>query len=264
MVMEYVTFVSEQRSYRVYRGVGGNGRLLKERRDGPPLHDLSAASQPTLWTCSQSSGTEKTVIERLSLPALSSETITWNGGRVGALACAADGQSAMALELPSDIGEQPCLWLWSRAAWKRVESPVVPDISSKLAWLDASRIAYESAARRLVNLDIETGHVESGPPGCCPAAAPKRSEWYAIDDGHVRRFPFERGLSDPPGTLDDLSFGHVTMLRVTHDGEVFTWTEPTLGYSSRGFIQKRGEPRQRFPQIDHGVGAVLGPFEIEE
>jgi len=259
--VEYVTFISQQQAWRLYRGVGSDGPLLKALPDAPLLHDLSAASPPILWVQTQSSGQDKPLIQRVSLPSLTSETIAWNGGRLGAVASSPDGQRAVVLELPSNINEQTRLWLWSGSSWNSVESQIVPDISSKLSWLEASRIVCETNERKISILDLETGSAEIGPSGCCPAAASDIREWYAISHGRVLRFPFEHSFGHPPTTLDDFSFGNVTTLRVTRDGVVFTWTEPKIGYRSKGYIQKRGERRKRFPEIDAGIGAVLGPFE---
>jgi len=259
--MGYVTFVNQQRTWGLYRGIGGDGELLSELNDALALHDLSAAHQPILWVCSQSSGSENVSIQRVKLPALSSESIAWNGGRVGALASAPDGEQAVTLELPSDTDEQPRLWLWDGHSWNAVEGRVAPDISSKLAWLDETRIVYESVDRLLTVLDLDTGQVEIGPPGCCPAAAGDLREWYAISNGRVARFPFEQSFRHPPASLDGFTFGNVTTLRVTRDGEVFTWTEPRFGYRSKGYIQQRGQLRKRFQQGDEGIGAALGPFD---
>lgn len=259
--MGYVTFVDHQRTWRLYRGVGGEGEVIKDLNDATPLHDLTAAHEPILWVCSQSSSNQESSIERVQLPSLSGEHLAWNGGRVGALASAPDGQEAVALELPSNTSEQPALWLWDGNSWNAVKHEVISDISSKLAWLDGARIVYESVARQLTVLDLVTGHIEIGPSGCCPAAAGDIREWYAISNGRVVRFPFEQSFSHPPAMLDGFSFGNVTTLRVTRDGAIFTWTEPRFGYRSKGYIQQRGQGRKRFRHIDEGIGAVLGPFD---
>lgn len=196
----------------------------------------------------------------MKLPSLSREHLAWNGGRVGALASAPDGRRVVALELPSDTSEQPALWLWDGNSWNAVKQQVISDISSKLAWLDGTRIVYESVNRQLTILDLATGHIEIGPSGCCPAAAGDIREWYAISNGRVVRFPFELSFTNPPTALDGFDFGNVTTLRVTRDGNVFTWTEPRWGYRSKGYIQQRGPSRKRFRLIDEGIGAVLGPF----
>jgi len=259
--MGYVTFVDHQRTWRLYLGLGGEGEVIKELNDATPLHDLSAAHVPILWACSQSSSNQETSIQRVKFPTLSCEQLVWNGGRVGALAAAPDGQQAVALELPSNTSEQPALWLWDGNSWNAVENQVIPDISSKLAWLDGARIVYESVERRLTILDLVTGHIEIGPSGCCPTAAGDIREWYAISNGRVAHFPFEQSFSHLPTMFDGFSFGNVTTLRVTHDGDVFTWTEPQFGYRSKGYIQQRGQSRKRFRQIDEGIGAVFGQFD---
>lgn len=260
--MGYLTFVDLQGKWRLYRGVGDGGEILCDLPDATPLHDLSAAHEPVLWVCSQSSrSNQESSVQRVKLPALSSEDLAWNGGRVGALAAAPDGRQVVALELPSATGQQPALWWWDGNSWTGVKQQVVSDISSKLAWLDGARIVYESAERRLTILDLVSGDTEIGPSGCCPAAAVDIREWYALSSGRVVRFPFEQSFSNPPAALAGFDFGNVTTLRVTRDGNVFTWTEPRWGYRSKGYIQQRGESRKRFRLIDEGIGAVLGQFD---
>jgi len=259
--MGYVTFVDLRGNWRSYRGAGDAGEVINELNAAIPLHDLAAAHEPVLWVCSQSSSNEKTSVERVMLPGLTREHVPWNGRRVGALASAPDGRQAVALELPSDVGQQPSLWLWDGNSWNAVKHQVIPDISSKLAWLDGSRIVYESIDRRLTILDLISGQVEIGPAGCCPAAAYDLREWYAVSSGRVVRFPFEQSFSHPPAVVDSFNFGNVTTLRVTRDGDVFTWTEPRFGHRSKGYIQQRGQSRKRFRLIDEGIGAVFGPFD---
>ena len=259
--MGYVTFVDLRGKWSLYRGVGDEGEVINDLSGATPLHDLTAAHEPILWVCSQSSGDQETSIQRVKLPALRSEPLAWNRGRVGAIASAPDGRQAVALELPSDTREQPSLWLWDGNCWNAVKNQVTSDISSKLAWLDGARIAYESVDRRLTVLDLVSGHIEIGPFGCCPAAAGDIREWYALSNGRVVRFPFEQSFNHPPTALDGFSFGDVTTLRVTRDGNVFTWTEPRFGYRSKGYVQQRGRNRKRFRLIDEGIGAVLGQFD---
>jgi hypothetical protein len=259
--MGYVTFVSEQHSWRLYGGLGAEGKLIAERHDALPLHDVCAASRPILWGCGPSSAAEKAVVVRASLTPLSSQEVPWSGGRIGAVACERSGDRAAALELPSRTDERPRLWLWASPSWTVVETRIVPDISSKLAWLEGSRIVYESVERRLVVLDHASGQAEVGPPGCCPSAAGAAHEWYAIAAGKVMRFSVERPFASAPSAIDAIDFGNVTTLRVTDDGKVFTWTEPTIGYGSRGYLQKIGERRRRFAAIDRAIGAVVGPYE---
>jgi hypothetical protein len=260
--MGYVTFVDLQGRWRLYRGVGDAGEILCDLNDATPLHDLSAAREPILWVCSQSSSSnQETSVQRVTLPALSSEPVAWNRGRVGALAAAPDGRQVVALELPSETSQQPALWLWDGNYWKGIKQQVISDISSKLAWLDDARIVYESTDRRLTILDLVSGETEIGPSGCCPAAAADIREWYALSSGRVVTFPFEQSFSNPPTALAGFDFGNVTTLRVTRDGNVFTWTEPRWGYRSKGYLQERGQARKRFPPLDEGIGAVLGQFE---
>jgi hypothetical protein len=254
--MGYVTFVDLKGKWRLYRGVGAEGDLINELDSATLLHDLSSARDPLLWVCGQTSAS----IQRVKLGDLSSEDMNWSGGRVGALASAPDGQQCVVLELPSDVGPQPTLRMWNGSSWMQIHTNVMPDISSRLAWLEESRIVYESLERRLTILNFVSGATEVGPAGCCPAAAAGMREWYAISAGRVLRFPFEKSFANLT-TLDEFNFGNVTTLRVTSDGNVFTWTEPKWGYRSKAYFQERGKRRKRFRLIDDAIGAVLGPFD---
>jgi|KBSSwiStaDraftv2_1062776.scaffolds.fasta_scaffold24013_4 hypothetical protein len=259
--MGYVTFIDLKGKWRLYRGLGAEGELIKELDPAALLHDISPAQAPLLWVCGQTSVDQAGSTQRVKLHDLSREDVSWSGGRVGAIASAPDGQRCVALGLPSDVGQQPALSLWNGSSWKPIAPQVMPDISSKLAWLDGSRIVYESVERKLTILDISLGNTEVGPSGCCPAAAAGIREWYAIANGRVMRFPFEKSFASPAATLDEFNFGNVTTLRVTGDGNVFTWTEPKWGYRSKAYFQERGKRRRRFQVIDDAIGAVLGPFD---
>ena len=254
--MGYITFIDLKGKWRLYRGTGAEGELIKELDPAMALHDLSAAHGPLLWVCGQTSGS----IQRVKLDDLSREDVNWTGGRVGAIAGAPDGQRCVALELPSDVGRQTTLQLWNGSSWTIVQTNLIPDISSKLAWLDGSKIVYESVERKLTILDLDSGQTEVGPAGCCPAAAAGIREWYAISAGRVLRFPFEKSFANQT-TVDEFNFGNMTTLRVTGDGNVFTWTEPKWGYRSKGYFQERGKPKKRFGILDEAIGAVLGPFD---
>ena len=255
--MGYVTFIDLKGKWRLYRGAGAEGELIKDLDPATLLHDLSPAQVPLLWVCGQ---TLPNQVQRVKLDDLSVEDVSWSGGRVGAIASAPDGQRCVALALPSDVGQQPALSMWNGSSWMPIQSRIMADISSRLAWLDGSRIVYESVERKLTILDLSSGATEVGPAGCCPAAAVGIREWYAISSGRVMRFPFENSFANQT-TLDDFKFGNVTTLRVTRDGNVCTWTEPKWGYRSKAFFQERGKPRKRFELIDEGIGAVLGPFD---
>jgi hypothetical protein len=262
--MTYLTFINQRQTWRLYRGIGSDGALLVERSAMPPLHDLSAAEQPVLWVSSQDTS-ERQIVQRLTLPDLQNESISWRGGRIGALASAPDGRQAVALSLPDGIDEQPRLWLWNERSWEEVESQMAPGISSKLAWLDHARVVYESFERRLTLLDLNTGRTMSGPPGCCPTVAISRREWYAVSADRVARFPLTESFGNrrvEQATLEGFTFGEVTTLRITHDGQVCTWTEPRPLHRSKGYVQQRGGRRRRFRAIDAGLGAVVGPYDV--
>ena len=259
--MGYITFIDLKGKWRLYRGIGAEGELIKELDPATLLHDLSPALTPLLWVCGQTSVNQTGSTQRVKLDDLSREDVAWSGGRVGAIASAPDGQRCVALGLPSDVGQQPALWMWNGSSWTTIAPQIMPDISSRLAWLDGSKIVYESVERKLTILDISSGKTEVGPSGCCPAAAAGIREWYAIAGGRVLRFPFEKSFATQAATLDEFNFGKVTTLRVTSDGNVFTWTEPKWGYRSKGYFQERGKQRKRFQLIDDAIGAVLGPFD---
>lgn len=258
--MDYVTFVSRKRIWSLYRGIGSEGELLAKRDGSPQLIDFSAALQPFLWVCGQQGINQRSFIQRLTLPNLSIESVFWGGGRVGALASSPDAQQVVALELPDLLNEKPRLWLWIEPSWNAIEAQEVPDISSRLGWLDGTRIVYESVSRRLIILDLDSGNTDIGPDGSFPAVARNAREWYAISKGSVVHFPFDQPFKQPPTGLCGFGFGHLTTLRVSHDGEVFTWTEPRFMYRSSGYIQQRGKKRTRLRQIDEGIGIVLGPY----
>lgn len=259
--MEYATFIGRGQTSQVYRGIGADGPLLGELSHAFPLHDFSAAGRALLWVCGYAADGRGTFVERLTLPSMHREQITWRGGRVGALVTNRDGQQAVALELPQDTAGRPALWWWHGSGWIAAPDQVIPDISSRLAWLDGSRVVFESAQRRLCVLDLDGGKTEQGPISYYPAAAADIQQLYAISQGQVVCFPFMHLFDSPPAILHGFSFRHVTTLRVTHCGNVFTWTEPRFIYRSRGYIQRRGHCRMRFQPIDKAVGGVIGPFD---
>lgn len=259
---EYVTLIGQAQVWRLYQDIGITGELLIERENELQLIDLSGAQEPIVWLCGKSFSSQEMIIQKLHILDLSLERITWPGGRIGALTSTLDGRRAVILELAADPTQSPRLWLWNDGSWSAIAGQVTPDISSKLACLDESRIVFESIDRRLTILNLDTKSVEIGPPACCPASASDIREWYAISRGRVVRFPYEQSFRHTPTMHKGFDFSHVTTLRVTRDGQVFTWTEPRSLYRSKGYIQKLGRRRKRFPQIDNGVGAVLGPYSL--
>jgi hypothetical protein len=259
--MDYLTFIGRGRTMSLYRGIGAEGDPLAEREAAAPVQAMSGAREPVLWVSGRGADGDRTSIERVAVPALTGERIEWQGGRVGSLACSPDGSQVVVLELPDDVGDCPRLWRWDGSAWQEVETDPVPDISSKLAWLDGGRLAYESAARRLTVVDLESGRTEEGPPGCCPAAATLAAEWYAVSDGRVVRFAVD-GPPRAPAPLEGVDFADVATLAVTHDGQVFTWIEPGMLHRLKGYVQQRGNRRNRFRAIDDAIGAVVGPFAL--
>jgi hypothetical protein len=81
----------------------------------------------------------------------------------------------------------------------------------------------------------------------------------------VVRFPIDHPFAAAPDPVTDFDIRNVTTLRVSHDGNVVTWTEPRWIYQSKGYVQRRGEARRRFRfrNIDEGIGAVLGPYDVK-
>jgi hypothetical protein len=260
--MPYLTFVSRDQTFYLYKGIGTEGQLLRETSQQDRLIDFCPGQQPILWLASRRANSEQGAIRRLLLPDLAGEEMSWPGGRVGAIACAPDGEQALVLELPEHPAARPRLWWWATQAWQVVEATLTPDISSKLAWLDGTRVVFESTDRALAVLDLSNGNVEVGPSGCCPVAAAAAHEWYALSGGAVSRFSFDPALRRLPTLSEGLQFGRVSALRVTSDGQVFTWVEARFHYRLRGFIQQRGQRQTHFPLIEHGLGAVLGPYTL--
>ena len=187
--------------------------------------------------------------------------VAWPGGRLQAIAVSPDGSRVAAVEIPSELRGVPALWLRDGAGWQRVPTGPQPDISTRLAWLEPSRLAYESADRRLVLLDLQSGQHEVGPVGSCPVAAPDRREWYAIVGGRVMTFAWQRPFASPPAALGGFRLGQVATLRVTRDGQVLAWTEPRLALRTRGYLQFGGRRRVRFRALEQGNGAVIGPYD---
>ena len=258
--MAYSTFVSSGYTWRLFSGIG-DARTLVLALDGRPvLHDASAAVQPVVWVCGRRPDHAGDVVQRVALPSLRAEELPPAGNRVGAIASSPQGDEAVALTLPTDLGDMPSLRRWHGGTWQDLPSPVAPDISSKVAWIDGHRIAFESAARRLTVLDVDAGTAQSGPPGALPAAAVSAGAFYAAVAERVCRFSTAEPFSTDAQPVDAIAFGTVTSLRVTHDGNVFTWTEPRGLLQSKYFTQERTGQRSRLRDADEGFGIVVGPY----
>lgn len=260
--MEYFTFTSNKSVWRLYRGIGTNGDLLTEQTDALPLLNFYPEKNPIIWVWGHRKRDQKTVIQRLRIPDLSIDPIPWIGHRLGALACAPDGKQAVAIELPEQTNEQPRLLRWCCGSWSIVETQIIPDISSQLAWIEGAQIIFESNTRQLTLLNLDSLRTEVGPAGRYPVTASDIREWYAINNGKVLKFPFEKPFRDNPTLLGCFRFGHTITLRLTRNGQVCTWTEPRFLYQSKGYFQKLGQKRKRFCEIDTGIGSVLGPYVI--
>ena len=255
----YLTFVSVRREWRLHEDLGGS--LLAVHGSAPQIHDLSAASKPVLWlSCLGNEGVARSIY-RLALPGLSSpEPIPWDGERIGAIACSPDGTRAVVVEVRDSVRAQPRMRVWDGGSWQHVETDAHPDISSKVAWLDDARIAYETHERRLLLLDMETGAHSVGPPGCCPAPATEAAAWYAVVRGRVSAFRVDNAFSAPPAPVERFRFGTVSSLAVTRDGEVCSWTEPRALHRHRAYMQRRDHRRRRFRERERGAGVVIGPY----
>jgi hypothetical protein len=259
VLTQYLTFVSRRHHWRLYRGAGTT-EFLAERANAEPVVDAAAAVAPFLWlTCAGPGG--RGLVRRLRLPQLTAESIPWDGGRIGAVASAPDGDRAVILELPKDVECRPRLRLWTSTDWAPIEAQEQPDISSALAWIGGDAIAYESAARRLAVIELSSNRTELGPPGSSPAAAVERREWYAVSAGKVLTFPVDRPFDAAPRILEGFSFGTPFRLRFTNDGEVCTWMEPFFVKQIKGYVQRRGGRRRRLRELNDGLAMVVGPVE---
>ena len=248
MLTRYLMFASVGGSWRLHEAE--RGPVIAEVDPAPQVHDLSAAVEPVLWLSTQEA------LYRLALPELASaERIPWDGERIGALACSPDGTRAVVVE---HDGEAPRLRIWDGSGWEHVAARARPDISGGVAWVDGSRIAYETSERRLLLLDTATGAESHGPAGCCPAAAVRIGRWYAIAAGRAVSFPTQDA---DPAPLEGFSMHGPTSLSVTADGEVCTWTEARALYRVRAYVQRRGGRRRRLPERERGAAAVIGPYE---
>jgi len=260
--MRYVTFHAADNAWKLFDGIGVDGLLMGQRSNPPPLIDLGAGSEPALWSCCSTDTPGKSLIERVRLPELVVDRVITMEGRLVALAASGDGQQIAVLKLPSDSGEFSSLWIWNGQDWRQIHSDVRPDISSRLAWIDSRHIAFESFTRHISVLDLKTGTVETGPAGCCPAAAPDIGRWYAVSDGRVVAFDVDReigsAIADPAG----IRLRQVTSLRVTRDGEVFTLTKPRFWFGSKTVIQQRGRRRISHRKLQDGFLVVLGPYDF--
>jgi len=258
--MGYVTFIARQESWRLHAGIGSNGRLLTRRDKMPALLDLGTARNSVLWACTRQNQSGPTALYRVTLPNLDMESVSWAGHRIGAIASAPDGERAVVLTLPQDETEQPTLWFGNVSSWERISIQPKLDISSKIAWLDATRIVCESSQRQLIIFDMKTGSLELGPLGFYPVSASCVQEWYAMSGGRVVRFPFHESFRRSPFGIEGFALNEAATLRVSADGQVFTWTVPLALHRSTGYVQQKGKARQRFRDLDNGaaLGAVVG------
>src|SRR4029453_6280926 len=141
-----------------------------------------------------------------SLPDLSVEQTVELAWRADAIAVAPDGERIVLLQ--SGTGEGPRLWLWSKSDSKSLAA--APDLSTRLAWIDESKIAYENRERQLCLIDAETGETTFGLPGHWPRAAQRTDQWYAITGTAAVAFSIHDSGHTKPGRIEGISFGRVT------------------------------------------------------
>lgn len=256
--MVYLTFYARDDVWQVFQGTDDLVKPIGERRDPPRLADFCAGLHANLWICGSQRDGNHWFVEKLSLPGLIVEQTIDLGWRANAIAVAPDEERMVLLR--SGTGEEPGLWLWSRPTWKPLTA--TPDFSSRLAWIDESKIAYENRDRRLNVIDVETEEITTGVPGHWPRAAQRSDQWYAVSGGAVVAFSTSEPGPIEPGPVEGIAFGRVTSLQVTHDGQVFTWTEPRFWFGNKSFVQKRNGRRRRLRQLEDGELAVIGPYEL--
>lgn len=261
--MTYQTFTSVRGVWRVHEGIGAGGRVLAERRNAPGVLDLSAADRDRLWVLLYEGSGSATSVARIGIPGLEVETFEWAGGRLGAIASSSSGDEAVVLELPGERVPDPTMHELAGFSWRQIRPSIRPDISSKLAWLDGSRIVYESSKRTLVLFDLATGSDHEGPEGRWPASARAAHQWYAIVGTRLGRFASDAPLPAAPDTTHGFDVREPTSIRATADARVLVWTEPRPVKRSKGFVQERGHSKRRFKELDAGIGTVLGPSFCE-
>jgi hypothetical protein len=261
--MGYLTLYARADRWQILGGIGDTAQPVGERGDPPSPADFAAGLTPHLWMCGSNRGESHWFVERLRLPDLVIEEQSDLDGRVGAMAVAPDGERIVVLRRPA--GEPPSIWLRSKNGskneWKALGA-AAPDLSSRLAWIDSTRIAYETRERRLGVIDVETGATAIGPAGHWPQAAQRTDRWYAIRGGRPVAFRIaDRDLARPE-PIDGFTFGRVTSMYVTHDGEAITWTEPRLIFGVKTYVQQRARRWQRLRRLEDGLVAVMGPYEL--
>lgn len=259
--MGYLTFYGRTDRWQILPGIGKSSEVVGERTDPPRLADLAAAMDPWLWVCVSSQDRSRWWLERLRLPDLRTEETIPLQGRADALACAPDGRRVAVLGT-SEGDAGPTLRIRDEGGWSSVATTSPPDLSSRLAWIGPSMIAYENRDRRLSVLDLVSGETAVGSPGRVPAAAQRTDSWYAVSGSRGVRFDLSDRRLATPQPVEGFGFGRVTDLRVTHDGEVFTWKTPRFWFGSKTFVQKRHEPRRRLRRLEDGLVVVMGPYDL--
>lgn len=258
--MGYLTFYARTDRWQIFRGVGESGELLGARFDAPYLVDVASALDPSLWVCVSCQHRKRWYLERLGLPGLRVEESIELEGRVDALTCAPDGRRLALLESSHDEG--PRIRIRGEEGWSLPKTASPPDLSSRLAWLDRSKIAYESRERRLCVVDLDSGEIRVGIPGRSPVAAQRAGRLYAVAGSRAVAFGVEDRELSEPARVEGLRMGRVSSLWVTHDGEVFTWRAPRFWFGTKLYAQARRGRRQRLRRLEDGLTAVLGPYAL--
>ena len=236
--------------------------MLARRSHPRALIDFGTGTDPVLWMCRPDYDSPGTFLERVRLPGLVPERVATLNAKLSAIAVSSDGQRIVAIKISPVEGRTPDFMLWDGKNWSQVPSEVKPDISSRLAWIDDHSIAFESQARNLSILNLNTGVSEQGPTGCCPTRATDLRRWYGLCGGRALAFNADEKKRWESTGVEEFRIKNATSLSVTADGEVFTWTEPRFWFGSRTFIQKRGQVRICHHKLKEGTWAVLGPFKM--
>ena len=255
--VSYLTFYARTDRWQILEGIGETGKVVADRLQPPVLVDFAPLVSPWMWTCVTKGADSLTLIERIRVRTLHVEETHELDRPVQAIACAPDGRLAF---LQYGTTEQTQLRIRSEAEWSVVETVMHPDLSSRLAWIDDSRIAFENVERRLSVIDLDSGRTTVGPPGTFPTAAAGADRWFAIADGEVIAFDLDDRDLERPTPVARLAARRPTSLRVTHDGEVFVWTEPRLVFGTRSMVQRPPGRSHRMRELEDGLTAVMGPY----
>lgn len=259
--MAYRTLVSTLSGWQLYDGIGDRSAPVASRLGAPPATHLAQSAAGELWA---TVGDGPHQVVRVETPGLGTRPLPSPGARLGALTVSPNGARLLVTALPDGPhGKVELLVSEGSTGWIRQQTDVAPHISSRLAWLDAGRVIFESAQRRLTVLDLATRSTAPLWPGRLPTAAPLARRWYAVGEDEVIEIGYDETRPvDAPAErggrrVSDVRFGNVSSLAVTPDGQAFLWASPRFLYQLKGYAQQRGGPRVRVRSVDLGVGIIL-------